>query len=470
MPLRDHNGELLRARGVATYRQTQAFLGSMVVTVTRVKPRWVKNLLLATLALLIILFFGIGTAWFWLDHALRSSLPGLSGTLVVSGPQAEIRIERDALGIPTIRAAHRNDLAFGLGFVHAQDRFFQMDAIRRTAAGELAELVGPGTDDRVLKRDRSVRIMRFRRVAQEVVANLPDPERLWLDAYVEGVNTALGELSGKPFEYLLLGASPAPWKPEDSVLTILAMYLDLQGKDHERESALGVARDVLPGPLAEFLCAKGSPDWDAPVQGGPLPAPPIPSADAFDLRREPAQLLRDVPADSTPLEDLETLFAGSNNWAVAGERSRSGGSIIANDMHLRLGVPTTWYRAALIFPERGNERAEGDEHRPRQVTGATLPGGPAIVVGSNGKIAWGLTNSAGDWSDLIELDVDPADPDAYHTPDGKRSFEHHRELIKIKGRGDDVLDIRSTIWGPVIGVDHKKRPRACAGWRLTPKA
>ena len=93
-----------------------------------------------------------------------------------------------------------------------------------------------------------------------------------------------------------------------------------------------------------------------------------------------------------------------------------------------------------------------------------------MVVGSNGMIAWGLTNSAGDWSDLIELDVDPADPDAYLTPEGKRSFEHHREIIKIKGRADEVLDIRSTIWGPVIGVDHKNRPRTCAGWRLIPRA
>ena len=300
-------------------------------------------------------------AWFWLNHLLRSSLPRLSGTLVVSGPHAEIRIERDALGVPTIRAEHRDDLAFGLGFVHAQDRFFQMDAIRRTAAGELAEMVGPGTNDRVLDRDRSVRIMRFRRVAQQVVSNLAEPERRWLDAYVGGVNTGLRLAGWETVRIPASGASPAPWKPEDSVLAVLAMYLDLQGKDHERESALGVVRDVLPGPLAEFLCPRGSADWDAPIQGGPLPPPPIPAADVFDLRREPAHLLRDVPADSTPLEDLETLFEGSNNWAVSGEHSRNGVAIVANDMHLRLGVPTTWYRAALVFPERENERAEGGE-------------------------------------------------------------------------------------------------------------
>src|SRR3954454_12541906 len=112
----------------------------MGLSVTNVKPRWLKRILVATL-LLPILVLGISMAWFWLNHVLRSSLPRLSGSLAVTGPHAEIRIERDALGVPTIRAAHHDDLAFGLGFVHAQDRFFQMDAIRRSAAGELAEMV-----------------------------------------------------------------------------------------------------------------------------------------------------------------------------------------------------------------------------------------------------------------------------------------------------------------------------------------
>ena len=115
----------------------------------------------------------------------------------------------------------------------------------------------------------------------------------------------------------------------------------------------------------------------------------------------------------------------------------NGGAIVANDMHLRLGVPNTWYRASLDLSRRRKAtRPRGDPPRPRQVTGATLPGGPAMVIGSNGMIAWGLTNSGGNWSDLIEVEVDPADPDVYLTPEGKRSFERHRELIKIKGQAD----------------------------------
>lgn len=429
---------------------------------------WKRRLSIARLVCLAIFLLGIGLTWVWLRHLLHSSLPQLSGTMEVAGARGEIHINRDALGVPTIRAAHHDDIAFGLGFVHAQDRFFQMDAIRRSAAGELAEIVGPGTDDQVLKRDRSVRLFRFRDVARKVVAGLDEPDRRWLDSYVAGANAGLHSLGGKPFEYHLLGVSPAPWSAEDSILTLLAMFLDLQGKDFQRESALGVVRDVLPGPLSGFLCAAGSPDWDAPLQGGPISLQPIPGPEVFDLRREPAHLRRDIPPDPTRLEELETLFAASNNWAVSSLHSARGGAIVANDMHLRLGVPNTWYRALWIFADEKHQPAGEDRSEPRQVNGATLPGGPAMVIGSNGQMAWGLTNTGGNWSDLIAIDVDPADADAYLTADGKRPFEHHREVINIKGRADEPLEILSTIWGPVIDRDHQRRPRALRWVALDP--
>ena len=191
--------------------------------------------------------------------------------------------------------------------------------------------------------------------------------------------------------------------------------------------------------------------------------PPIPGPDVFDLRREPVQMQRDIPPDPTPLEDLETLFAASNNWAVSARHTVNGGAIVANDMHLRLGVPNTWYRASWIVPEEGGHPAAGDPSRPRQITGATLPGAPSMVIGSNGKIAWSLTNSGGNWSDLIEVEVDPTNPDVYRTPEGKRSFERHREWINIKGQPAEPLEILSTIWGPIIDHDHKKRPRFTLG-------
>lgn len=423
---------------------------------------------IAILVCLAVFLAGIGLTWLWIRQLLHSSLPRLSGRLEVVGARGEIQIDRDALGVPTIRAAHHDDIAFGLGFVHAQDRFFQMDAIRRSAAGELAEIVGPGTDDQVLKLDRSVRLFRFREVARKVVASFGEPDRRWLDSYVAGANSGLRSLGGKPLEYHLLGVSPAPWSAEDSVLAMLAIFLDLQGRDSRRESALGVVRDVLPGPLAIFLCAAGSPDWDAPLQGGPISQPPIPGPEVFDLRREPAHLLQEIPPDSTPLEEMETLFAASNNWAVSSRHSARGGAIVANDMHLRLGVPNTWYRASWVLGDEKSQTDEEDRSKPRQVTGATLPGGPAMVIGSNGQIAWGLTNSGGNWSDLIAIEVDPADPNSYLTVEGKRTFDRHREIIKIKGQADEPLEVLSTIWGPVIDRDHQRRPRALRWVALDP--
>jgi penicillin amidase len=430
---------------------------------------WLRRFVIAGAIILVVLLAGVLIAWLEIRKLLRSSLPVLSGTIEVPGLKAEVRIDRDDLGVPTIRASQPVDIAFGLGFVHAQDRFFQMDAIRRSAAGELAEIIGPGTGDLVLKHDRSVRIFRFRDVAGKVLARMSEGDRQWLDGYVRGVNAGLSAMKGKPFEYWLLGMEPKPWAAEDSVLAILAMFLDLQGKDYDRESALGLVRDVLPGPLAEFLCSKGSTDWDAPIAGGPIPAPPIPGPEDFDLRREPAFLLRDVPPDPTPLDEMETLFAASNNWAVSGQRSAHGGAIIANDMHLPLRVPNTWYRASWTIPAPIGQTASPDSVQPSRVTGATLPGGPAVVIGSNGQIAWGLTNSGGNWSDLIEIEVDPNDPDCYRSPAGKLSFERHREVIKIKGQADRILEIRSTIWGPIIDQDHKGRARALRWVALDPE-
>jgi penicillin amidase len=421
---------------------------------------WSRSQLIIIVITLAALVAATLIAWLELKKLLQSSLPMLSGTMRVQGLKAEVRIDRDELGVPTIHAGEPADVAFGLGFVHAQDRFFQMDAIRRSAAGELAEIIGPGKDALVLDHDRSVRTFRFRDVARRVLARMSAEDREWLDAYVTGVNAGLSSMKGRSFEYWLLAAEPLPWKAEDCILAILAIFLDLQGKDQERESVLGVVRDLLPGPLAEFLCSKGSVDWDAPIAGGPIPVPPIPGPDVFDLRCEPAELIRGVPPDPTSLDEMETLFAASNNWAVSGDHSAHGGAIVANDMHLPLRVPNTWYRASWTLESRGEHRDLADERLPSRVTGATLPGGPAMVIGSNGQIAWGLTNSGGNWSDLIEIEVDPDDPDLYCTPAGKLRFEEHREVIKVKGQTDAILVIRSTVWGPIIDRDHKGCPRA----------
>ncbi len=435
------------------------------------------SLFLAAVVLL-VLVAAVGLRW----H-LGRSLPALDGELALDGLSASITIERDALGVPTIRGANRIDVARGLGFAHAQDRFFQMDLIRRQAAGELAELVGAAA----LPVDRRVRIHRFRSRAADAMKALDDTGRRLLEAYAGGVNAGLASLAAPPFEYLVLGADPAPWRPEDTFLAVYAMYLDLQGGDARRESTYGLAHDLLPPALYEFLTPRGT-EWDTPIDGepfaaspmpaAPMPAAPVPSPEDLEPSSEvPAEKVaglreippsppfskggtRPIPPDPTsswrkanetsPNDDFE-FAAGSNNWAVAGAHTAGSGALLANDMHLGHAVPNIWYRASLIFPEGG---------QTRRVTGVTLPGGMMIVTGSNGEVAWGFTNSQGDWADLVVLEIDPQDPEVYLTPGGPKRFTRHQELLKTPDGEDETLEVVETIWGPVWDTDHQGRRRA----------
>jgi penicillin amidase len=238
------------------------------------------------------------------------------------------------------------------------------------------------------------------------------------------------------------------------------MFLTLQAELPAQESALGLMHDLLPPALFEFLAPRGT-EWDAPLEGEPFAQPKVPGPEVFDLRRQPPTGPMPVPADA-PVAQVdplglsasdEAVAYGSNNWAVGGAHTTHGGAILANDMHLELSVPNTWYRASLVFPG-----AEGE----RRVTGVTLPGTPFVVAGSNGRVAWGFTNSQGDWADLVVLDPDPKDPEAYLTPEGSRRLDHTSEAIRVKGGKDETLEVLSTVWGPVIDRDHRGRRRALA--------
>ncbi|HCK80751.1 MAG TPA: penicillin acylase family protein, partial [Candidatus Competibacteraceae bacterium] len=255
---------------------------------------------------------------------LRGGLPQLDGTAVLAGLGAAVEIERDGSGIPTIRGQSRLDVARASGFVHAQDRFFQMDVLRRAAAGELAALFGPTA----LELDRANRLHRFRHRAGLALAAAPAEDRALLAAYVAGVNAGLNGLSAPLFEYLPLRIAPEPWQAEDTLLVVYAMYLDLQGRQWSRESARGVLHDRLPAELAAFLDPPGT-DWDAPLQGEALPAPPPPGPEIFDLRRQPVAAAISTPstAPATFSAPQVALFptgpaaesesgSGSNNWAV----------------------------------------------------------------------------------------------------------------------------------------------------------
>ncbi|MHB8425857.1 MAG: penicillin acylase family protein, partial [Gammaproteobacteria bacterium] len=202
---------------------------------------------------------------------LRGSAPQLDGTVKLAGLTAPVTVTRDRLGVPTITAPNRLDVARVLGFLHAQDRFFQMDLMRRLAAGELSALVGPAA----LKVDATHRLFRLRAVARKVLAEIPRRQRELLDAYAAGVNAGLRALKTRPFEYGILMQRPRPWRPEDTVLVIFAMYFTLQNANDSRESDLALMRDTLPAALFNFLNAPGS-RWDAPLVGRPFKTPPIP--------------------------------------------------------------------------------------------------------------------------------------------------------------------------------------------------
>jgi penicillin G amidase len=397
--------------------------------------KWLGRLGVAVLALLVLAAVAGALA-------LRGSLPQLDGRSAAPGLSAAASIERDARGSATITGATAADVAYVLGFAHAQDRWFQMDLLRRASAGELSALLGSA----MLDFDRDLRAHRFRAVARASLARATPEQRAVLEAYAAGANAGLASLGARPFEYFVLRATPEPWRAEDSLLAVLTMFVDLQGTDGHHEVQRGMIRDALPEAAAQFVYGPAS-EWDAALDGTQLPVVPPPAAEQYDLRQ-----LGDL--DFTPPDRRPRTRGplGSNNWAVAGTRSATGTAIVANDMHLGLRVPNTWYHARLR--QRSGDRTLVD------ATGPTLPGTPAIVTGSNGRVGWAFTNSYGDYADVIVLVPDPADPQRYLTAGGSKPFEYVTETIAVHDGEPTELRIALTQWGPVIGQDAQGRSLA----------
>jgi len=398
--------------------------------------------LLASLLSVVLLLAVIAAGWFYFK--LRASRPQLDGAAHIAGLGAGVTIERDALGVPTIRGANRLDVARVLGWLHAQERFFQMDLQRRRAAGELAELIGVAA----LPLDKETRIHGFRALARVALERATPAERALAEAYTAGVNAGLGALGEKPFEYILLRTPPAPWRPEDCGLMGFAMTLDLQNDVVGGERMLATLKDTLGGEALAFFAPVAGPR-DAAIDGSTAPLPAIPSMQAINLRRPQAA---PIEITSFVADRAEVEYPGSNSFALAGAHTANGAGLLANDMHLRHGVPNIWYRAVLAWPEASGER---------RVAGVTLPGVPFVIAGSNGRVAWGFTNSYADASDLIVVQTSVS-PEIYRAPnvDPLPQIEVRHETIAVKGQASVAMDYRWTMWGPIVGADEQGHPLA----------
>jgi penicillin G amidase len=387
--------------------------------------------------LIVVLLLMLAIAGVWFRGRMVGSLPLLEGKASLKGLSSDVTITRDALGVPTITGSSRIDVARATGWIHAQDRFFQMDILRRRGAGELADLFGSGA----VPIDREARLHGFRKTAQEVLARETPGRKALIMAYTEGVNAGLAALAAKPWEYVVLRTTPRPWLPEDCGLVSFAMTLDLQEGTGRYVRTLAAIRDEL-GPASLAFFAPLSTPADAALDGSVAPLAPFPPASEIDLRKVDPAAAATAALDGDRWSDRET--AGSNNFAVAGNLAEGGGALVATDMHLHLGVPNIWYRVSMRWPGHAQ-------------TGVMIPGAPMLVAGSTGKIAWGFTNSNAGTGDILV--VDPSiSPDMYHGPTGALvKYDMREESIAIRGSKPDVETFKWTMWGPVVGETAKGR-------------
>jgi len=456
-----------------------------------------KHYILAAVAVVVLLPLAI------VHGVLRDSLPPLDGAVPAAEVRAPVKIQRDHLGVVTLEAANRVDLAYATGFVHGQDRFFQMDLSRRLAAGELSELFGKVA----LDQDRQTRLFRFRKLSREVLQQNTEEQRAIVEAYAKGVNAGLQSLHSRPWEYWLLGAPPAPWKPEDTVLVVYSMWWDLQ--------ANGLKRELLRRELNEHIGGKecdagwkcglrffypARTEWDAPDDVAPdsatavasyivPPAAGIPGPDVLNVRgaapgapapsvsdgSQPPQGTGPLPANG-PSASADTSFwsrtlwalvgpatrdnlhdVGSNSWAVAGRLTGTGAALVANDMHLTQRVPIVWYHARL--------RLTGSASQPAlDMTGVTLPGAPILVAGSNGHIAWGFTNSYGDWLNVKRVPCTAVGESDLQTPSGSESLTVNREQIQVKGQAPVVEEVKTGAAGILVKAQPDRQMCWFASW------
>ncbi len=420
---------------------------------SRRSRRWTSIFLWSLSGLVIFFLLAAGAGVLWLRSAAQAALPVLDGDLHLAGLSAPVTVRRDAHGVPHIEAATQQDLFFAQGYVTAQDRLWQMDAFRRDANGDLAEILGPS----LVKHDLARRVLQFRNTARRIYDNLPEDDRARLDAYARGVNLFISTHQDTlPTEFKLLHYRPQPWTGADSVSIGTLMVETLDTHWDVKLARQQIAARLHNPKLESDLYPVGS--WrDHPPTGvlvdlsQPHAEPPPSSDDDEDDERTQTRLVPQAPVlrpGSTVEVDIRQLRStlglptctgctpGSNNWVIAGTHTASGKPLLSNDMHLSLTVPNIWYMVDL--------RAPG-----YHVAGVALTGFPYIIAGHNEHVAWGLTALSADVQDLYVEKLDGKGN--YQSADGSwKPLAVDHEVIRVRGGKNVTLDVQSTGHGPLL--------------------
>jgi len=419
-------------------------------------PAWVtsrRTISVAAGTILLLLAMAVGGFFYakhWVRAAAHDSLPQVDGSLAISGLSAQVTVERDTHGVPHIHASSLDDLLFAQGFVTAQDRLFQMDLLRRHAAGELAEILGKS----VIGHDRLQRTLQVRAAADRALTQLSPAQRHVLEQYAAGVNASIAEQAAHlPVEFRVLRYQPAPWTPRDSLLVTLAMFEDLTNvfpAKLARESLVARLPADSRAELEQDLYPVGS--WRDHPPAMPMPDLTVEGAPIEDVPLDETQWALDMPTADGLRTELSSLFAGSlvlmpgsNNWVVSGEHTASGKPLLSNDMHLAHTIPGIWYEADLEAPTASNSE-------PFHVAGVSLPGVPLIVVGHNNHIAWGFTNLGADVQDVyIETTRGTGSSEEFQSTDGTwQPVVHLPEPIRVHGGKDIPFEVLATKHGDAL--------------------
>jgi len=405
--------------------------------------RFLGRLLLVLVGLVVIA--GVG-GWFWLRG---TTLPPHNGRLALKGLSAPVELEREASGVLHIRAQSDTDAFFALGVGHAEDRLWQMEFQRRVGAGRLSEVLGRAT----LEQDKFLRTWGFYRAAQQAYTSLDPQTKAAVDAYVAGINAYLATNPPLPLEFKLLGFMPAPWTPADVLVWAKMMAYELSGNwrtELERRAwaAQGMSpermnqlRPPYPSDAPTVIQADDYTPPAAPPQ--PPQTPPASTSSSPDGRS--ARALLELASRLPPLFRLpgEMKPRASNNWVISGSKTTTGKPLLANDPHLGLSAPSIWYLVDMQAPGY-------------KAIGASFPGLPAVVIGRNERIGWGVTTVGADVQDLYVMD-DVGN--GYRYQGRIEPWRVRTEVIKVKGEPDVTLKVRESRYGPVIN-DVVKNPGA----------